>query len=86
MQKHLAGCRGGNENWQKIEEAMISDQRMRAYEAKILAQKLKEEAELFDAERRERHDKIREGMLARQVGKDRKKRLREETKEEWKTR
>ncbi len=86
VHKHIAGCRGGNEDWQKIEEAMISDQRMKAYEAKILAEKLREQAELADAERRERHDKIREGMLTRQAGKDRKKRLKEETKEEWKTR
>jgi hypothetical protein len=86
VQKHVAGCRGGDEDWQKIEEAMISEQRINAYEAKILAEKLREQAELADAERRERHDKIREGMLARQVRKDRKKRIKEETKEEWKTR
>jgi hypothetical protein len=84
--KHVAGCRGSDENWAKIEDALVSEQRMKAYEAKILADKLKEQAELADAERRERHDKIREGMLNRQVSKDRKKRLREETKEEWKNR
>jgi hypothetical protein len=86
VQKHIAACRGGNEDWQKLEDALISDQRMQAYEAKILAEKLREEAELADAERRDRYDKIREGNVARQTRKDRKKRLKEETKEEWKTR
>jgi hypothetical protein len=86
VHKHVAGCRGGNEDWQKIEEAMITEQRIMAYEAKILADKLREEAELADAERKGRYDKIREGMLTRQAMKDRKKRIKEETKEEWKNR
>ena len=84
--KHISQCRGGNEDWQKIEDVIISEQRMKAYLAKILAEKLREQAELEDMERRERYDKIREGMVARQTGKDRKKRLKEETKQDWKNR
>ncbi|MGO9566735.1 MAG: hypothetical protein ACLP5H_04245 [Desulfomonilaceae bacterium] len=86
VQKHISDCRGGNEDWQKLEDGIISEQRMKAYLAKILAEKLREQAELQDMERRERHDKISEAMLARQTGKDRKKRLKEETREDWKTR
>ncbi|MGB6063652.1 MAG: hypothetical protein WBG50_02525 [Desulfomonilaceae bacterium] len=84
--KHISGCCGGNEDWQKIEEVLVSEQRIRSYEAKIRAEKLRAQAELEDIERRERHDKIREDTMARQAKKDRKKRLRNETKEEWKNR
>ena len=86
VQKHISHCRGGNENWQKIEDVIISEQRLKVYLAKILAEKLREQAELEDAERRERYDKIRDGMLARQTRKDRKKRLKEEVKQDWKNR
>jgi len=85
-QKHISECRGGNEDWQTIEEAMITEQRIKAYQVRILRGKLREQAELEDAQRRERYDKIRQNVLAQQVRKDRKKRIREETKEEWKTR
>ncbi len=84
--KHISGCCGGNEDWQKIEEVLVSEQRIRSYEAKIRAEKLRAQVELEDIERRERHDKIREDTMARQAKKDRKKRLRNETKEEWKNR
>jgi hypothetical protein len=47
---------------------------------------MREQAELEDAERRERHDKIRDDMLARQTRKDRKKRLKDEVKQDWKNR
>ena len=86
IQNHISHCRGGNENWQKIEDAIISEQRLKTYLAKILAEKMREQAELEDIERRDRYDKIREGMLARQTMKDRKKRLKAETKEELKNR
>lgn len=86
VQKHISQCRGGNEDWQKIEDVIISEQRLKVYLAKILAEELKEQAELEDAERRDRYDKIREGMVARQTRKDRKKRLKEETKQDWKNR
>ena len=86
VQKHISHCRGGNEDWQKVEDAIISEQRMKVYLAKILAEKLREQAELEDIERRERHDKIREGMMARQARKDRKKRIKEEAREELRNR
>ena len=66
-------CCGGDEDWQKIEEALITEQRMRSYEAEIRFEKLRAQAELEDIERRERHDKIREDMMARQTRKDRKR-------------
>jgi hypothetical protein len=86
VQKHFSECGGSAENWQAIEEKLTSDQRMKKYEAKILAQKLQELADLQDAEKRERHGKIKEEMSLRQHQKDRKKRMKEETKEEWKKR
>jgi hypothetical protein len=86
VQKHIAECRGGNEDWQKIEDVIISEQRLKKYEAGIRAAQMREQAELEQAERRDRYDKIREGVVARQTKRDRKKRIKEETKEEWKNR
>lgn len=86
VHKHISQCRGGNEDWQKVEDALISEQRMKVFLGKILAQKLREQAELEDIERRERHDKIREGMNARQARKDRKKRIKEEARENLRNR
>jgi hypothetical protein len=86
VQKHFSECGGSAENWQAIEETLISDQRMKKYEAKILAQKAQELADLQDAEKRERYDRIKEEMSLRQLQKDRKKRIKEETKQEWKKR
>ncbi len=86
VQKHFSECGGSSENWQAIEEKLISDQRMQKYEAKIIEQKLRELAELQGAEKRERYDKLKEEISLRQQQKDRKKRIREETKEEWKKR
>jgi hypothetical protein len=85
-QKHFSECGGSAENWQAIEESLISDQRMKRYEAEIMARKLQELAELQEAEKRERYDRLREEMALRQQQKDRKKRLKEETKQEWKKR
>jgi hypothetical protein len=86
VHKHLGECGGGDENWQKIEEVLIADQRLKRYEAKILEQKRRLQVELEEAEKRERFDRIKDEAQTRQVGKDRKKRLKEETKEEWKRR
>lgn len=85
-QKHFSECGGAAENWQAIEETLVSDQRMKKYQAKIMAQKLQELADLQEAEKRERYDKIKEETSLRQQQKDRKKRIKEETKEEWKKR
>jgi hypothetical protein len=86
VEKHLAACRGGEENWMRIEEFLVEDMRRKRYERQILALKLREEAELAEAERRERFDRIREENAARQQSKDRKARLRRETKEELRNR
>jgi hypothetical protein len=84
--KHFSECRGGGENWQKIEDILTEDQRRRKYEARILAEKLRLENELAEMEKRERFDKIKEEQAVRQLQKDRKARLRRETKEELKSR
>lgn len=86
VSRHKSECGGYGENWQAIEETLINDVRMKRYEAKIAEQKRREQEELEEAERRERQDKIKEGLLARQLQKDRKRRLKQETKEEWKNR
>ncbi|MEJ2716444.1 MAG: hypothetical protein P8182_04800 [Deltaproteobacteria bacterium] len=86
VKKHLTECGGRGENWLKIEEAIISDHRLKMQEAKILAEKMREQAELEAMERRERFDEMRESAIARQLAKDRKRRLKQETKEEWKNR
>jgi len=84
--KHLFECRGGAEDWQKIEEILIEDQRRKRYEKKIAAEQLRLETELAELEKRERFDKIKDEQTVRQLQKDRKARLRRETKEEWKSR
>jgi hypothetical protein len=84
--EHFSECGGSAENWQAQEETLIADQRIKKYEAKIMAQKLQELADLKEAEKRERYDKIKEEMSSRQLQKDRKKRLKEETKQDWKKR
>lgn len=86
IQKHLAACRGGEENWMRIEEILIEDVRRKRYEKAIAQAKLREQAELAGAEKRERFDKIREDQVAKQQAKDRKAKLRRETKEELRKR
>ncbi len=86
MRKHIAECKGGREDWKTIEEAIIQDQRMRSFEAQVLAARLREQEELEFAEKRERFDRIRDEQAARQEAKDRKKRLKKETREELKRR
>jgi hypothetical protein len=86
VSKHLAVCGGSEEKWQKLEELLITDQRIKWLEAQILGRLLREKAEREEAERKERFGKIREDMLARQHAKDRKKRMKEQTRQEWKKR
>ena len=86
VQKHFSECGGSAENWQAVEETLVSDQRMKKYEAAIMARKLRELADLQGAEKRERYDRIKEEMSLRQQQKDRKKRMKEETKQDWKKR
>ncbi len=80
VEKHAAICKGKGENWPAMEESMLDNIRMRRHQAAILAAKLREQAELEEQEKRERHDRIREEYFSRQTGKDRKKRLKEETR------
>ncbi len=86
VKKHIAQCGGLGENWAKLEENMIEDQRIRIHEARMLAEKLQMEREMVEAERRERFDRIRGDNLSRQRTKDRKARLKRETREELKRR
>jgi len=86
VQKHIADCRGAERGWQSIEDQMIHDVRVRNFEAEMLAARLREQEELELAEKRERFERIREEQVNRQEGKDRKKRLKRETKEEFRRR
>jgi hypothetical protein len=86
VHKHIAECGGGAGEGTAMEESLIQDQRIKRYEQKILADKMREAAELEEMERRERFGKIRDEQLTRQGQKDRKKRLKEQTKEDWKKR
>lgn len=86
MTKHLKDCGGNDEEWYKIEEFIITDQRMRIFEKKVLQAKLHEQQELEEMEKKERFDKIKDEASARQLHKDRKRRLKQETKQEWKRR
>ena len=86
VKKHLSECGGGDEEWQKIESTLITRERVRLHEQRILAEIERQKAEQIEKERRDRFERIREENLARQVQKDRKKRIREETKREWKKR
>jgi hypothetical protein len=86
VKKHLSECGGRGENWLAMEDAIISDQRRKNHEAKILAEKMREKAEAEALERRERFDEVRESGIARQLARNRKRRLKVATKEEWKNR
>lgn len=80
--KHISQCRGLAEDGTKLEEILIQDQRIRIYERKLRLQREQELAELLEAERRERFDKVKEENVARQLGKDRKARLKREAREQ----
>jgi hypothetical protein len=86
LQKHRAECKGGHEEWKILEDALIQDQRRRNFEAEIMAARLREQEEQELAGKRERFDRIREEQVTRQEAKDRKKRLRRETREELRRR
>ena len=86
VRKHFAECSGHGEDWQKQEQALIDDTRLRQYQAKLLAEKLRLERELEEAEKRERFDRIKEENLARQQQKNRKARLKREAREQLRQR
>lgn len=84
--KHVTECGGTGEDWLQIEDAMIGEVRLKQFEAKILAEKMRVEEERAYLERKGRFDQIREDALDRQISRDRKRRLKEQTKKEWKER
>ena len=86
VSKHLAQCGGSEEQWQKMEERMITDLRVKWLEEKIIAEMIRIKAEREEAERKERFGRIREEMLVRQQAKDKKKRMREQTRKELRNR
>jgi hypothetical protein len=86
VKKHIAECGGAGDTWTKLEAMVIDEQRVRIHEANLLAEKLRMEKEMEEAERRERFERIREENVARQRGKDRKARLKKETREELRKR
>jgi hypothetical protein len=85
-EKHKSQCGGSSEDWQKLEEQMIQDQRTLRYERQIVERKQREKEESEAQEKRDRQDKIKEEMQARQLSKDRKKKMKQETKDDWKNR
>lgn len=86
VKKHITECGGGGGSWNKLEEAVIDEQRLRIHEARLLEETLRMEREMQEAVRKERFDRIREQNVARQQGKDRKSRLKKETREELRRR
>jgi len=82
VQKHLAQCGGSVEDWLKFEQEVVEDVRRRNYEKAVLEKRMRELAEQEALERKERFERVREELAQRQLEKDRKKRLREETKQE----
>jgi hypothetical protein len=80
-ERHFLECGGGAENHLATEDQMISDLRRANYELKIFEQKRREQEELEEMERKERFGRIKEEAQARQLSKDRKKRLKEDTRE-----
>lgn len=84
VERHLAECAGGAEDFTKLEENLISQQRILQHQKKILEEIRRAKEEQEEAERRERFDKIRDEALLRQQQKDRKKRLKEETRNQLK--
>jgi hypothetical protein len=79
--KHLAECRGTGENTYKIEEAASHGQRVAKFERELNDRSLREQQEQKEAVLRERFDRIKEENLARQKSKDRKGRMKQETRE-----
>lgn len=78
---HFAECGGSGEDHLALEDSMISEQRRLIYERTILERRQRELEELEEAERKERFDRIKDEAQARQLSKDRKKRLKQETRD-----
>jgi hypothetical protein len=80
-ERHFLECGGSGEDHLAMEDSMISDLRRANYERGILERRQRELEELEEMERKERFDRIKEESQARQLSKDRKKRLKDETRE-----
>ncbi len=85
LKKHIAACRG-TDNGSALDEMLIDDIRIRRHEERILQAKLRAIQEQEEQERRQRFEKVREEQLAAQVTKDKKKRMKEETRQELRNR
>lgn len=84
--KHFSECMGTGTDQRKLEEFVLDEQRVKRFEEKIRMRELQEKLELEAAEKRERTERVREEMLARQLAKDRKKMLKQEAKDQLKNR
>jgi hypothetical protein len=80
IDRHVTACGGGGENQSKMEEGRIDQLRIEKYEAKLQEARDRALRELIEGERRERMEKAKEEAQARQATKDRKKRLKDETR------
>jgi hypothetical protein len=85
-ERHMNECGGSGEDQMAMEDHMVSEIRREIHERRILAKIEQEREELREAEKRERFDRIKAEAATRQVAKDRKKRLKDETREQLRKR
>ena len=81
QEAHFLECGGSGEDPLALEDSMISEQRRLMFERTVMAKRRRELEELEEAERKERFDRIKDEAQARQLSKDRKQRLKKETRE-----
>ena len=87
VRQHFEECGGiGEEDWRKLEEAVVSIKREREFREKVIAEILRKKQEAEEMEKRERYERIKEEQAARQLAKDRKRRLKQETKDQLRKR
>jgi hypothetical protein len=86
VRKHVDQCLGNEENPAKMEEQVITQQRIKAYEKKIVDEIIRLKKEQEYQERKERFDKIRQDAMSKQAAKDRKKAMKQRTREELRKR
>jgi hypothetical protein len=80
VQKHLQACGGSGDNWIAMEAAVIADYRLKKFEAQIEAETKRAKEEQAAQEKKERFDRMREDIQKQQTAKDRKRKIREETR------
>lgn len=86
VKKHLSECGGDGRDLVSFENSLLDQKRVKDYEQQLRMQKIQEEEERRAEERRERFERIKEENVARQLAKDRKKALKERTREEFRKR